>query len=195
MKKVFLCMMVLVLGVCSLSAQVVRIEQAMARAEKDSTEMERFVARCDLYSEEVFVETPASCGITGRAVIYTNLETNDRIGGIRLWDEDERNAYFGTMDFDEIDALLAVLRRVLQEDAVKHYGLDYKIFYSSKSGIGLSYNKGEIRFNRVWYYMNSNGVWCWRRVEGEDECNLKQISIIIEWLERSKAFLEKELAK
>lgn len=194
MKKI-VCICILMLCVLNLAAQRTSIEQELARAEKDSTRMDRFVNNCIFYSEEVFVETPWKFAVKGEAIIYTDLINQEKVGGIKLWDGEDDNIYFGTIDFDEIDNLILALRTIIDEKNVKHYGLEHRIVYRSRGGIGVNTdNSGSAHFSKVWVYIARNGEVNWMRVDGEEGIDGKDLIKFIEWLENAKKLLEKEIA-
>lgn len=193
-KKLFCSISVLVLLVCNLSAQKSKVEQQMTRAEKDSTNIERFIGRCQLYSTEIFMETPRNfCGFGGEAIVIVNLLNNEKFGCIKLRDSEVEELSFGYLDFDEIDNLKAALQKILDEETVKHYGKDYKIYYRSRGNFEMVYEDRDLRFSKVHYYINMSGAVEWWRVKGEESCDFSEIPNMIDWLEKAKEKLSAEI--
>lgn len=204
MKNKLILLSALLFAALCVSAQNTSLEENLAKIRKDSTQMEKFINECDFYTSECFFRSNNSdkyCGgLYIEGIVYRDLVENKKIGGLKIWTDNKQDVYLGYLDFDEMDDLIVALRKMIDEASAKHYGekgkSTYQIYYITRGGIdvvgSLDFNYFTVVLSKKWSYLNSTGNWEWVRVTS-NERPLKEISKLIQGIEKAKEIIAKEL--
>lgn len=197
MKTKLLCMSLFMLVAINLAAQNTSLEENLTRMGKDTTQMERFLKECKFYTFERFAKIDEDLGLNAEAYVYKDLISKRKIGVLQFWENHgrEHEIYFGTLDGDEIDDLILALKNIVEEANTKHYGKSCRIYYETRSGISVlcKINTGEVYFGKTWYYTNIYGTRCSYAVSSSKGISMKKFAKIIDWLTKSKEYIQKEL--
>ena len=166
MKKSMLLVATCLFMTCGLFAQ----NSATEINAEIQTDIEKFINECS-YTKTEYVEDfrTKSCYID--ALVLTDLETNQKIGGVHIQARDiasailsmgavpEKNADLGYLDVSELDDVLKVLYDIIQTSNQEH-PLKYVISYTSKSGIQIRFysDDEEVFIGRTYEATNDFGV-------------------------------------
>lgn len=160
------------------------------------TEIEKFINEC-LYSKTEFIDSykTKSCEIV--ALVVTNLQTNQKAGGVRISTRNVALAVLsggantgiydlGYLDVSEIDDVIRVLKDILASSKNKHQ-FEYVMDYYSKTGLYIHFdNNDEVFIRRKWYTTNQYGIEE-SVVMSTDDISISEVGKLVKKLEDAKA--------